>query len=275
MLRVAAIGSLLVGCYQPAAIDGARCGPGGACPTEQRCDPATDRCTANPSDADTPDIVDAPILDAPPDAPASGFVDTFDRPDADALGNGWIEKRAPVFRITAGEVTRIATVESYRDNMVYRPASEDVRDVEVSIRVRFSEIPPRFAQIFVRADSSTIEAPDSYSGYLFYVDGTVDNQVVLGRQIGTPFVVTLQRVVLSEPINTTDRYRLVLRALGANPVLLHARLEKLVVGGAGVVLGEATLVDTDPLQLTAAGTVGFAGDEIAAYAYDEFRSDRR
>ena len=43
--------------------------------------------------------------------------------------------------------------------------------------------------------------------------------------------------------------------------------------GVDVVLGEATITDADPLQLTAPGTVGFAGDEIAAYVYDEFRSD--
>jgi hypothetical protein len=274
MLRVVAIGAIVAGCYQPAAVDGARCGPGGACPSDQRCDPATDRCTANPSTPDAPDIDDAPVLDAP-DGPASGFVDDFDRPDADALGNGWIEKVSPTFRITGGEVTRIDTMDSsYRDNMVYRPASEDIRDVEISIRVRFSQTPPRFAQIFVRADSATIATPDSYRGYLFYVDGVVDNEVVLGRQIGTPFVVTLERIVLSEPINTTDRYRMVLRAVGADPVLLHARLEKFVPGGE-VVLGETTLSDADPLQLTAPGTVGFAGDELAAYVYDEFRSDRR
>jgi hypothetical protein len=96
------------------------------------------------------------------------------------------------------------------------------------------------------------------------------NEVVLGRQLGNVFVVTLSRFVLSEPFNTTDRYRLTLRAQGSSPVALEARVEKQTPNGF-VLIGSTTASDSAANRITEAGTVGFAGDEIAAYVYDEFR----
>lgn len=260
---------LVAACYAPAAREGSPCGPGGECPTGQQCDPASTRCTR------TIAPVDAVVTDAPRvivDAATSDFVDMFSRADSANIENGWIEKNPTAFSVTAGEVTRVATSpESYRDNLVYRPAQEDALDVEISVEVRFTQTPPRFPQIFVRARSATIATVDSYDGYLLYVDGsTTANQVVLGRQLGTPFVATLSTFTLSESLSTTDRYRMVLRAQGTAPVMLAARVEKLV-GAAWSTIGSTTFEDSAAERITTPGTVGFAGDEVAAYVYDDFR----
>jgi hypothetical protein len=251
-------------CYAPAAQEGAPCGPGGECPSGQQCDPASLRCMrmiAPPQDA----LPDAEIVDAA----STDFVDAFARPGNANIGNGWIEKNPAAFAIAAGEVIHFPTSpESYRDNLVYRPASEDLLDVEISVQVRFVQMPPRYPQIFVRARAGTA---DSYDGYLLYVEGGVDaNQVILGRQVGAVFVETLSQFTLSESLNTTDRYRMVLRAQGTSPVMLAARVEKLV-GAAWSSIGSTTFSDTAAERIAAPGTVGFAGDEVAAYVYDDFR----
>jgi hypothetical protein len=231
--------------------------------------------TPQAADASAEDGPGAPVdaaIDAMPDAPPSNlFVDMFSRADAADIGNGWIEKVPATFSLAGGEVVRIQTTTSYRDNMVYRPTSEDVRDVEVSIRVRFVQTPPRFPQIFVRARSATINAVDSYDGYLLYVSGSsASNQAVLGRQLGNVFVSTLATITLSPALDTTSSFRMTLRATGTNPVALSATIERLE-GTSWVTIGATSVNDTAAERIQTAGTVGFAGDEVAAYVYDEFR----
>ena len=246
-----------VGCYDASPPEGAPCSPRGGCPIGLVCD-GTGRCTR------------APSFDAPGDAPAEVFVDPFSRPDGQAIGNGWIEKNAPTYSLAGGEVIRIETIESYRDNMVYRPASEDVRDVEISINVRFTAVPPGFAQIFVRGAASAIAAPDSYDGYLLYIDGEQTDLAILGRQRGSDFVTTLASIRLSPPLDAGSTFRMTLRATGARPVALRARLERLE-NGAWIRIGEAAAEDDTNVQIDTAGTVGFAGNEAATYVYDDFQ----
>ncbi len=249
-------------CYDPSPPEGAPCSTGGDCPSGLFCD-GTGRCTRTPADA-------GDGTDAPADGPAADLVDTFSRADGDEIGNGWIEKLPSTYSLAAGEVVRIETLESYRDNMVHRPASEDLRDVEISVRVRFTAIPPGFAQIFVRGASATIGAPDSYDGYLLYIDGGTTDEAVLGRQRGTVFVTTLSRFQLSPPLEAGGTYRLMLRASGAQPVALRARIDRLE-GEVPTRIGETAIEDHDAAQIDAAGTVGFAGNEAATYVYDDFQ----
>lgn len=240
------------GCYAPSPLEGAPCSTRGECPSGLVCD-STDRCTRAP--ADVPDEI---------------FEDAFSRANGAAIGNGWIEKSQPTYSLDGGEVVRIETTESYRDNMVYRPASEDVRDVEISIRVRFTAIPPGYAQIFVRGASSTIAAPDSYDGYLLYIAGEQTDEAILGRQRGSVFVTTLTKLPLSPPLDASSTYRMTLRAAGARPVALRARIERLD-GDSWTRIGETAVEDHADSQIDAAGTVGFAGNEMATYVYDDFQ----
>jgi hypothetical protein len=264
MGRLSLAGSViaLASCYAPRANEGVACSPAGECPAGQICDPATGRCAR--------ELADAGLADVPIDADVTRFVDDFERPDG-AIGNGWIEKNPSVYSLARGEVVRVPTpTESYRDNMVHRPASEDLRDVEISVRVRFTASPPGYAQIFVRGQSETIAAPDAYDGYLLYVEGGLTDELVLGRQRGSVFVATLRRFTLAEPFDTTSSYRLTLRAAGNMPVSLHASVER-EVGDQWIVIGETTAEDSASNRIKDPGTVGFAGNEVETYVYDEFR----
>jgi hypothetical protein len=268
--RAALLLVAIAGCYSPTIAEGIPCGEDMACPSALICDPQTSRCVRELSPAADAARLDA-SADAMLDAASTDFVDTFSRPDGPAIGNGWIEKVAAVYALAGGEVTRVDTVDtSYRDNIVYRPASENQRDVEVSIRVRFLQTPPRYAQIFARARTATIGTLDAYDGYLLYVDGETTNEVVLGRQVGNVFVVTLERIVLAEPFDVGSTYRLTLRVQGADPVALGATIEKRQ-NNVWVTIGSATAIDTAANRIVEPGTVGFGGDEIAAYVYDELR----
>ncbi|MDQ3365813.1 MAG: hypothetical protein M3680_10340 [Myxococcota bacterium] len=266
------------GCYAAVPAEGVPCGAGGSCPSKQVCDPAIARCVFVLG-ADSGVVIDAAAdasLDAAPpmDAPmALDFVDSFARPNGAAIGNGWVEKQPPTFSIDNGEVVRIATAVSYQDNLVYRPASEDVRDVEISIGFRVLQSPPRYPQIFVRARSAMIATAGSYDGYLLYVDGSTTDRVVLGRQLGTPFVTTLSAFTLSAPLAPGATYRLTLRAQGTSPVRLVATVELRTATGFSP-LGGTTFDDAAASRIDTAGSIGFAGDEVAAYVYDDFRSRR-
>ncbi|MBA3538474.1 MAG: hypothetical protein H0T79_02495 [Deltaproteobacteria bacterium] len=265
------------GCYDPALIEGLACSPNRACPTDQVCDVATNRCLrepAPPPDGGEPDAsIDGP-RDAPIDAPASGFHDDFTRPDGDALGNGWLEKTPLAFALQDGEVVRASGSSNYRDNLCYRPASEDVLDVAISMQVRFTASPPGNAQLFVRGVSASLDAPDSYDGYLLYVTGDQGDNLVLGRQIGTPFVTELSSFTLSPALNTTDTYRLTLSAEGTTTVMLAAKVERLALG-VWTTIGQTAVPDTSAARIVVAGTVGFSSSANQAYVYDEFRRTDR
>lgn len=203
-------------------------------------------------------------------APDPLFVDDFERPDAADLGNGWIEKQPDVHSIAGGEVVRVASSTSYRDNLCHRPPAEDVRDVEASIEVRFTAEPFGYPQLFVRAQPVSLATPDTYDGYLLYFDGAGLDTLVLGRQLGSDFVVTLTTITLPAPLNLIDRFRFTLRAQGTDPVQLTGRVEQL--GGNGwMVIGEASVDDADPLRIVAPGSVGFAGAETNPFVYDQFQ----
>jgi hypothetical protein len=152
---------LAAGCYSPTVANGVACGPDGACPAGQECDDVSGRCYRGPApvvDAADPGPSDAAPdaeADAPlPDAAPSDFMDDFDRADG-SIGGGWIEKSPNVFRLRNGVVRSETMSGGYRDNLVYRPGSERVGDVEIDINFTFegSNVSP---QVFVRADPATI-----------------------------------------------------------------------------------------------------------------------
>lgn len=268
-VTAAVLAVLASGCYDPTATANAPCGPRGECPSPQVCDPSTLRCvvTLPPDDA----AIDAPVDAVPPDAPPPApFVDAFARADAADLGNSWIEKTPTTWSIAGERVTRADSTVSYRDNLVYRPSSEDVRDVEISIIGRFTTATTGSPQIFVRAQPGTIASPGEYDGYLLYVAGSSGGATVnLGRQRGSVFVVTLASTTLDDPLDTASDFRLSLRAIGAAPVMLRAQIDKRVAG-AWTMVGEIVTTDADALRLDGPGSVGFSGDSNGTVTYDDF-----
>lgn len=196
------------------------------------------------------------------------FVDAFDRPDG-PIGNDWIEKTADVYTIAGERVVKAQTATSYQDNMVYRPAAEDLRDVEIQLEFETLSANVAYPQIFVRAPSAAIASPNAYDGYLFYVEGSASS-AVLGRQLGTPFVVTLESLSIDPPLTPGQTYRLRLSAQGTDPVHLEAYVEQLV-SGSWTIIGAAQHDDAAPERITEVGTVGFAGNEPDTFVYDDFQ----
>lgn len=276
-LRIAlAIAALVSACTLVtgvADLDPSLDGNGGAGPFGVEAGPAE----ARPDAPDAPDGLDAgpgdgSLLDGPLEADsgdAGAFHDGFERADADVLGNGWTEKTAGAFALSAGRVVKAATATtSYRDNMVYRPAAEDTADVEASIEMTV-DAAVQYPQLFVRAQRATIATANTYDGYLLYVANNPAS-AVLGRQRGTVFVVTLATITIDPPLDPAQRYRLRLAARGTSPVALDAWIERLA-GASWIVDGEAHVMDADALRIESAGAVGFSANEAATPIYDDFR----
>lgn len=215
----------------------------------------------SPGDTSTPS-------DVAPDAPSLVFADDFARADSEDIGNGWIEKTPGAFRLTGGEVARnVTSGTGYRHHLVYRPATESVLDVEISLDVRVTSLPTFTPQLFVRGDPASIADLDAYTGYLLY--GTAD-RFVLGRQEGNLFVITLSELFLMEALAVGPTYRMTLRAVGTSPVTLTARIDRMSPNGA-VMLGQTVVMDTAATRITVPGSVGFSGDSGTPYIYDRFR----
>lgn len=201
-------------------------------------------------------------------SPPLGLQDDFERPDGADLGNGWVEKLPAVYSLSGGQVVKQTTTTSYRDNMVYRSPMEDVLDLEISIEFSTTADPADYPQIFVRGQSGSIDTPNAYDGYLLYVAGS-SSAAVLGRQRGSVFVVTLEPITISPPLNTTDLFRLRLSAQGTDPVQLAAYVEVFGSGG-WQVIGSATHDDSAAERIDSVGTWGFAGNEPDTFVYDNF-----
>ena len=113
--------------------------------------------------------------------------DNFDRADNAALANGWIEKNAGAFTLAGNRAAKQVVGTGYPDNLVYRPAGEDVLNVEASIELQLTSATPGYAQLAVRVQSATVGNAGAFDGYLLYLNNSA-SQIILGRQTGTAFV---------------------------------------------------------------------------------------
>ena len=197
----------------------------------------------------------------------SFFFDAFDRPNSNNLGNGWVEKSPQAFDLAGGQASKQATGTGYLDNVVYRPASEDVLDVEASVELQVGTLPPGYPQLFTRLQSGTAGTPGSLDGYLLYVDGGA-SEAVLARQNGFN-ITTLASFGLTPNLNTTDTFRLRMRTTGTNPVVIDAFIERLDAAN-WITIGQTSVTDATPTRIDTAGSVGFGGFIEAAYNYDNF-----
>ena len=197
----------------------------------------------------------------------ANITDNFQRANGAALGNGWIEKTPSAFSISNNAVSKAAG-SGYRDNIAYRPAAEDVADVEASVELRLTTGGPGYPQIHTRVQSGTAAFDDWLDSYVLYV-GDSTTSAVLGRQNGNSFVTSLATITISPALNTTDTFRLRLRSTGSSPVTLNAYVERLS-GASWTIIGQASVDDSSAQRITGAGSVGFSGYIETAYAYDNF-----
>jgi hypothetical protein len=195
--------------------------------------------------------------------------DNFERPDSSSLGNGWIEKLTGGFVLANGQAVKQSASTGYRDNVVYRPASEDLLDQEASIELSWLNGSIGYPQVFVRLQSDTATGDGILDGYILYVNNST-TEAILGRQRGGQFVVPLATLNFSTPLNTTDVFRLRLRAIGTSPVELSAWVEQFV-GGSWQVIGQANASDSNGNRIATAGAVGFGGYVENTYSYDNFQ----
>lgn len=198
----------------------------------------------------------------------ANITDDFQRADGAVIGNGWIEKNAAAFSLASGRVTKQAVSTGYNDNLVYRPASENVLDVEASVEMRLTSSNPGYPQVHTRVQSSTVAYSAWLDSYMLYVNES-SSQAILGRQLGTAFVTTLSTITISPALNTTDTYRLRLRSTGTNPVELAAYVERLN-GASWQIIGQAIYSDASAQRIVTAGSVGFSGYVETAYSLDNF-----
>ncbi len=193
--------------------------------------------------------------------------DNFNRANSASVGNGWIEKNPAAYSISSNGVAKAAVGAGYRDNVVYRPAGENVADVEASIELRFTGS-PGYPQILTRVQTDSVDTAGFLDGYMLYVNDSFTN-VVLGRQTTTNFVTTLANITTSPAMNTTDTFRLRLRTTGSNPVVVSGWVERLVAGN-WQIIGQANVNDSSAERYVTAGSVGFSGYIESSYSYDNF-----
>jgi hypothetical protein len=199
---------------------------------------------------------------------STSLADDFARADSDSLGNGWIEKLTTPWFIQGGRAVKQGVGSSYQDNLAYRPASEDVLNVEASAVLRLTSTNPGYPQIFTRIQSNSVSVAGFLEGYILYIDG-VNNRAVLGRQQGYAFLTELATLTLSPTLNTTDTFRLRLSTTGTASVQLQAYVERL--GGSGwTIIGQASYTDSSASRIQTAGSVGFSGYTESGYSFDDF-----
>ena len=155
----------------------------------------------------------------------------------------------------------------YRDNLVYRPASEDVLDAEASVEINWLGGPFGYPYVVTRVQSSTVAIGDYFDGYLLYVND-FEREAVLARHEGF-YQSDLARLNLTESLNTTDRFRLRLSATGTAPVVVSAFVERWT-GSTWTIIGQVVVNDNSGARIATPGSVGFGGDAEAGYTFDNF-----
>lgn len=196
------------------------------------------------------------------------FFDDFNRADSEAVGNGWVEDNADIFSLLNGEVIIDEQMSSsYERNIVYRPLSESIADVELAAVVRFNtQASAGIPQIFARVQSD-VESNMGVSAYLCFFSSS-SNLVIRRNNL-------LEEAELAVSANTigydaAQDYRLRFQVEGSDPVRLTCAFEGLDAGMWSTVESvEAS--DNQADAIVEPGVVGFS-THIGSqpYRYDDF-----
>ncbi len=202
------------------------------------------------------------------------FFDSFDRPNSNDLGNGWIEKTPNVFGIADNRVMRTRNGD-WTTNQVSRPPNQDLADVEVSIEFTLLDVTePDWPQVFVRGEPST------FAGYYIWIEdgpSTVATTIDIARKGPTEAWWTALDSDTAPPALPGERYRLRLMARGASPVVVDGYYERWD-GSAWITVVTLHGEDNSPNAITGAGTWGFdghTGTSTGPYVYDNFTAYAR
>jgi hypothetical protein len=207
---------------------------------------------------------------------AGGFYDAFDRPDAESIGNGWIEKTPTAFRL-ADEQVALETTNGldFRDNLVYRPLDESLLDVEVSTVLNFyTDEPFGYPQLHMRVQAGDVATGGSLTSYAVFVDSAdpLAPQLTVNRIDGPGFGPSQSEPIVPAPIDNAT-YRLRGRVTGTDPVVVEGWFEVWIAPEWQVVT-TATFDDATAQRLTDPGTVGMSGHlELQHFQLDDFTYD--
>lgn len=201
--------------------------------------------------------------------PGMTWDDDFSRPNADDVGNCWIEKSPAVWRLADDEVLSDGEGRSeYFDHIVWRDELS-TRNVEIKLEVRFKSDDLRNEpHPMVRMTADSLEPGADYRGYALVphaTDGGEPIQLCLMRFDGVPGIGEQRCENLPEPIELgPTRYRLVLRVEGPGPVLIDGRLDVLRPGDAdwNEMLTLPRWEDSSQEQIDEPGAVGFSGGTV-------------
>lgn len=198
--------------------------------------------------------------------PGAGWDETFDRPDGDELGNCWIEKSPPVWRLANGEVESPGegTTEPF-DHLVWRDGAL-AANVEIKLEFRIRSGDPRNEPTaMVRMTQESLQPGAPYRGYALAPRAAAvgePTQLCLMRFDGAADPGEQRCENLPGPLELgPTRYRLVLEIAGPGPVVLDGRIDVLHEGDQdwSPLLALPQWVDSAPDQITGPGAVGFSG----------------
>jgi hypothetical protein len=222
-----------------------------------------------PKDAGTT-VTDAPVQteDASADARSlTSFFDDFNRADG-PVGNNWFMKTPGTFLIrnSSAEKQRLDS-SLYFDNVLMRPASEDRGNVEASVIFTLNGLESS-AQLYVRAQRSTLATPQTLDAYFIYVEK--EGELFLYRQHGTVFEtagILDQKAIPSFALG--ERYKLVLSAVNSgSAVSLSGQILR---ASNGALLQTVASVDSAANRINTPGATGLSGRPAAYPIYDDFR----
>jgi hypothetical protein len=203
--------------------------------------------------------------DADATLPVSGLIDDFNRGNASALGNGWIEKTAGVFDLLNNAAELVVGNVDYRDALVYRAPGEELVDVTIGATLYFES---SVGSAFIAARVQNAGAAQSFFGYYVVVSNDLQMIQVIRQSGGTAVLVGSSN--LADPLALKTTYRLVLSVKNNGSIPeLKAELRQLSNGG---LLGSAAAADSTPNRITTAGSVGFGAQNTlgARTRFDDY-----
>jgi hypothetical protein len=209
---------------------------------------------------------------APP-AGTPDFVDAFDRADAPAVGNAWLEKTPNIFGIQGGAVMQRASAQPYWNTFVARPAGEAVLDLELSADITYpgsfastgqtgqeDDLPDPALYARIQPDSAQV---DSFTCYAFYASPDLAG-ITREVQRDSEFLSTGP---ISPPLQPGQKVHFVFRVTGTNPVAL----EGVLTTPDGTVLKTISTTDTGASRIAQGGSFGFGSDVGPGLVFDAIR----
>jgi PKD repeat protein len=153
---------------------------------------------------------------------------------------------------------------------VYRPASEDIQDVQASVEFTDNDqYAPGEPELWVRVLSSTVATAGDIDGYVVFLPDT-PGEAILGRDRDDADLTHLSTFNLSQDVVPNQVYRFVLSAVGTTDVQLSASVQ-VQNGSTWQNIGSTTYTDSSSDRVASAGTVGFDGATATGrYTFDNF-----